>query len=314
MIRLAILILAIGAAHAQVQLAAGGVTSLGGQGGNLTLGTCLVPGSATQIKLDTANCPTMAQMQTMAPNACQVTWSGAQGLCGGLSGMTHPPTEFVDANGNPLVIALNAATACPASAQINVGLGYKYLLRPDGVSNTIAGDCLGGVPVLASYNPAALSGAGAFVLSVLPRRAVDTYRYCDVRIGDQSGSAVTDAQLGPQEHICRIPAAATVIEIDVDADAGSPSLIVGRRRCTTYTSGRCSAETVVNLVSSALAAASGYLGCANTAGTAGLDGGTTCAATLQNTALNAGDWIELVSGTAGGTAKLVIAHIIYAVQ
>jgi len=39
-----------------------------------------------------------------------------------------------------------------------------------------------------------------------------------------------------------------------------------------------------------------------------------CAATLQNTGLNGGDWIELVSGTAGGTARLVTIHVIYAVN
>jgi hypothetical protein len=30
--------------------------------------------------------------------------------------------------------------------------------------------------------------------------------------------------------------------------------------------------------------------------------------------LNAGDWIELVSGTAGGTAKLVTVHVTYTVN
>jgi len=263
---------------------------------------------------DTSVVLTQAQGQTMAPNACTVTWSGTQGLCGGLSGMIPPPTAFVDSNGFPLAISINAATACPASAQVNVGLGYKYLLRPDGVSNTVAGDCLASVPVLASYNPAALAGAGAFVLSTLPRRTADTYRYCDIRIGDQSSSALTNAQLGPQAHICKIPAAATVVEIDVDADAGSPSVIVGRRRCTTFTAGTCSAETVTNLISGALAVSSGFEKCANTGGTTGQDTGTTCSATLQNTALNAGDWLELVSGTAGGTAKLLVAHIIYTVN
>ena len=36
--------------------------------------------------------------------------------------------------------------------------------------------------------------------------------------------------------------------------------------------------------------------------------------TLQNTGLNTGDWIELVSGTAGGTAKLVTVHVAYQVN
>lgn len=140
-------------------------------------------------------------------------------------------------------------------------------------------------------------------------------RSCDISVGDASSSiVVSNAQLGPQKHFCKVPAAATVVEVDIDSDAGSPNVIVGRRRCTTFTGGTCSAETAVNLVSSALAATSGYMGCSNTGGTTGMDGGTTCSATLQNTSLNAGDWLELVSGTAGGTAKLVTVHVIYQVN
>ncbi len=134
---------------------------------------------------------------------------------------------------------------------------------------------------------------------------------CDLVVGDQSGSAILDAQLGPQKHVCKIPSAASVVEIDVSADAGSPSVQVGRRRCTTFTTGTCSAETVVNLLSGALAASSGFEKCSNAGGTTGRDGGTTCTNTLQNGTLLAGDWVELVSGTAGGTAKLVAVHVIY---
>jgi hypothetical protein len=140
-------------------------------------------------------------------------------------------------------------------------------------------------------------------------------QHCDISIGDQSSSsAVTSAQLGPQKHICKIPAIATVLEVDIESDAGSPNVIPARRRCTAWTSGTCSTETVVNLVSSALASSSGFMGCSNTGGTTGLDGGTTCSATLQNTGLNAGDWIELVSGAAGGTAKLVTVHVFFSVN
>jgi hypothetical protein len=139
-------------------------------------------------------------------------------------------------------------------------------------------------------------------------------RSCDISVGDASSSnVVTNAQLGPQKHGCKIPSSATVLEVDVESDAGSPSVIAGRRRCTAWTAGTCSAETVANLVSAALAAVSGFMGC-SAVGTAGLDGSTTCSATLQNAGLNAGDWLELVSGTAGGTARLVTVHVIYTVN
>ncbi len=140
-------------------------------------------------------------------------------------------------------------------------------------------------------------------------------RTCDITVGDQSSAGVvTNAQLGPQKHGCRIPSAATAAEVDIESDAGSPALIVGRRRCATFTGGTCSGETVVNLVSAAVAASSGYMGCSNAGGGAGIDGGTICSATLQNSALNGGDWIELVGGTAGGTAKLVTIHVVYLVN
>jgi hypothetical protein len=126
---------------------------------------------------------------------------------------------------------------------------------------------------------------------------------CNISIGDQSsGSAITNAQLGPQSRLCFVPGAATVTEIEVAADGGTPNVIVGRNH----------AGTITNLLSGALAtAASGGIACSNTGGTLGLDGATTCTNTLQNTSLAQGDYIELVSGTAGGTAKLMTIHITY---
>lgn len=139
-------------------------------------------------------------------------------------------------------------------------------------------------------------------------------RSCDIAVGDTTGSVLTDAQLGPQKRICKIPAASTVLEVAISSDAGSPSVMVARRRCTTFTSGTCSTETAANLLSTALTSSSGFEKCSNASGTTGLDGGTTCSATLQNTSLNAGDWIELLSGTAGGTAKFVAVHVVYAIN
>ncbi len=134
---------------------------------------------------------------------------------------------------------------------------------------------------------------------------VNTYRTCDIPINDTSGVAITSGQMGPQSRVCFIPAAATIVEMDVNADAGTPNIIVGRNR----------AGTIVNIVSGALAtAASGGIACSNTGGTTGLNGATTCSSTLQNTSLSAGDYLELVSGTPGGTAKFFVAHIVYTVN
>ena len=134
---------------------------------------------------------------------------------------------------------------------------------------------------------------------------VNTRRVCDIAVGDETASAITNGQLGPQKRICYIPAASTIVEMDVAADGGTPNVIVGNN----------TAGSVTNIVSSALAtAASGGIACSNTGGTTGIDGATTCSGTLQNTSLAAGSYLELVSGTAGGTAKLMTIHVIYTVN
>lgn len=134
---------------------------------------------------------------------------------------------------------------------------------------------------------------------------VNTRGACDIPVGDTTGSAITNGQLGPQSRICYMPAAATIVEMDVNADAGTPNVIVGKNH----------AGSITNIVSSALAtAAAGGIACSNTGGTTGINGATTCSATLQNTSLAAGDYLELVSGTAGGTAKFFVVHVIYTIN
>ena len=130
-------------------------------------------------------------------------------------------------------------------------------------------------------------------------------RSCDMAFGAANASSVlANADLGPQTGICFIPAAATVLEVDVRADSGTPGIIVGVDQ----------GGTVANLLASALAtAANGGRACAKTAAVAGIDG-TLCSATLQNTSLAAGNYIQAVSGTAGGTAKWMTVHVVYSVN
>lgn len=113
---------------------------------------------------------------------------------------------------------------------------------------------------------------------------------------DSSGDVLTDGQLGPQGYQCLVPQDATLLQITVAADGGTPSILLRRRRPN--------GGTTANLTSSALATASnGALACSKTTNATGLDGSTSCTNTLQNTGLSAGDWIESVSATAGGTAR-----------
>lgn len=131
------------------------------------------------------------------------------------------------------------------------------------------------------------------------------YRVCMMDVGADNGPILVNADLGPQGRQCFIPTGATIVEVDVAADAGTPNIIPGRNH----------AGAITNLVSSALAtAAAGALACSNTGGTLGLDGATTCSATLQNTSITRGDWFELVSGTAGGVAKRMSIAVTYVVN
>jgi hypothetical protein len=163
-------------------------------------------------------------------------------------------------------------------------------------SGTAGGDLAGSYP-----NPAIAANA----VTSSKMSVVNTRRVCSMIIGSDNGGQLTNADLGPQGRQCFIPAPATVIEITVAADGGTPNIIPRRSR----------AGTPANLVSSALATtASGGLACSNSSGTAGLDGTTLCSGTLQNIALNAGDWIELGSGTAGGAAKRMSVSVTYTIN
>lgn len=135
---------------------------------------------------------------------------------------------------------------------------------------------------------------------------VNTRRVCMMVIGaDNAAAVLANADLGPQLDQCFIPFAATVVEIEVMADAGTPNVIVQRSHLGTPTA----------LLSGALATAgSGAVACSNTGGTTGLDGTTSCTNTLQNTSVAVGDWIGLTSGTAGGTAKRMSIAVVLTVN
>lgn len=173
-------------------------------------------------------------------------------------------------------------------------------------SPTLVTPALGTPTALVLTNATGLPTAGLVNNAVTSAKMaiVNTRQVCDMVFGDTSGSALTNAQLGPQKRLCYIPAAATLQEVIVSADGGTPNIIVARNV----------AGTVNNVLSAALAtAASGGIACSKTSAVAGIDG-TTCSATLQNTALAAGSYLEAVSGTAGGTAKLMTVHAVYTID
>lgn len=195
-------------------------------------------------------------------------------------------------------------TVTPAYAAGNTTGSGNFVLA---TSPTLVTPALGTPTALVLTSATGLPTAGLVNNAVTSAKmaVANTYRTCDIPINDTSGSAITSGQMGPQSRVCFIPAASTIVEMDVNADAGTPNIIVGRNH----------AGTITNIVSGALAtAASGGIACSNTGGTTGINGATTCSSTLQNTSLAAGDYLELVSGTPGGTAKFFVAHVIYTVN
>jgi hypothetical protein len=149
------------------------------------------------------------------------------------------------------------------------------------------------------------TGTQDFSKSVVKLPAVDARRTCMIIVGADNGAVLANADIAPLGRQCFIGQASTVVEVTVSADGGTPNVITERNR----------AGAVVDLTSSALAtAASGGLACSNTGGTLGIDGATTCSATLQNTALNAGDWLDTRTATAGGVAKRMSISITYTVN
>jgi hypothetical protein len=129
-----------------------------------------------------------------------------------------------------------------------------------------------------------------------------------LNFGFENGAVLLDADLGPGRKQKQLPAftgTATIYEIDVAADDGTPQIIPAIRVCTASPCKTGANETVSNLVSAALAtAANGGTACSRTAAVTGVDGFTTCTNTLQNnTSIAGGTYFESASGTAGGTAK-----------
>lgn len=270
--------------------------------------------------------PMAAQAQTpplFAVNAKYLGYGGAGAGTANAQTVTYSPAITLYTIGQVVSWTPSAANTGAATLNVNA-LGAKTIVKAGGTAlaandltttalalawydgtdfelldpQTGAGGSVGcgSLPALTG-NVTTTAGSCATTIATVYQR-----RTCDIAIGDVSGTAISNGQLGPQPRICYVPAAATVVEMDVAADNGTPNIIVAVNH----------AGSDSNIVSSALAtAASGGIACSNTGGTTGIDGVTTCSGTLQNTSIAAGDYIELVSGTAGGTAKLMTVHIIY---
>src|SRR5262245_21028143 len=104
--------------------------------------------------------------------------------------------------------------------------------------------------------------------------------------------------------LCQVPDSATVIEVSISADTGTPAVVTGRFRPN--------GGTTVALNTSLLSAASGAFACTKVSGvpagsgTTSVNGTTTCSTTLSNTSLSKGDWIQLNSGSASTATDIQV--------
>src|SRR5205807_6123121 len=75
-----------------------------------------------------------------------------------------------------------------------------------------------------------VSGSGATLTETITYSS--DLKTCMIVVGADNGTALVDLDLGPQRKICQVPYNATVTEIEVASDAGTPNVIVAKRHCT----------------------------------------------------------------------------------
>jgi hypothetical protein len=145
--------------------------------------------------------------------------------------------------------------------------------------------------------------------------AVNTRRTCIIENATQAATVLTTAQITGQ---CDALAAAHIIEIRIRADAGTPSALIEKWHCSTFTSGTCSAYTKTDMLSATLPAGTGgFNACAMTSTAQTCIDGTTSSGTIAVSAsgvLAAGDIINVKSAVITGSPTMVHIEVIYTVD
>lgn len=249
-------------------------------------------------------------------NGIQINNSGVLAAIG-TGGITATSTTLSINTSSPLggggAFTGNLTLTCTICVTSGSALTNNKLIAGSGGSQGIASADLSG-DVTTSGTLATTIAGNAVTAS--KSAVVLTRRTCAILIGADNGSAVlANADIAPQLEQCKVDEAATVVEISVRADGGTPNVIVSKRHCTASACTVGANETVSDLTSAALASGTaGAAACSNSGGTTGFDGFTTCSATLQNTSLAIGDYIETHSATAGGVAKRMSIFVTYTVN
>jgi hypothetical protein len=129
---------------------------------------------------------------------------------------------------------------------------------------------------------------------------VNTRRTCMLTVGDGTNTVASGDYSPFKVGRCYVPYAATIVEVLLQSDAGTPSVQLQKRN---------GASTVTDILSGALAAAGTTKTCAKTSTSATCIDGTTSSGsiTISTTALSAGDYVEVKSGTASTEKNMTIA-------
>jgi hypothetical protein len=185
----------------------------------------------------------------------------------------------VTSSGTPLVHQVGVWTSATDAKGLTVGTDNQVLLGHTGAD----------------------PGFGVLAITHLPAASL-TRTACFDLGADNASADLLDADIGPQGRIWMLPVGATIMEITIAANAGTPKVMVTKN----VTGG---AQT--NLLSAALTTASaGGVACSKASAATGLDGVTTCSATLQNnTSLAAGTWIETATAssyTSSGAKRISV--------
>lgn len=223
------------------------------------------------------------------------------------SDIFSPVSKYVTVIMPPTTLTLNADTTIPSNFMLCYRSGSA--LTP-GIGHSLTDNSTpcgpgGGGGEKATSCPANqfMTGEDASGNAICAAASATTTRVCNIVAGGDSAPILANTDIAPQSFQCDIPKTATVLEVDVRADTGTPSVIVGFITPV---------GVVSNLVSAPLATAgSGGKACANAAGGLGVDGVTTCSATLQNATVAIGSYFETISATAGGAAHLHTVSVIF---
>lgn len=235
---------------------------------------------------------------------------------------TFTAAGTLDLSASTVANALRAPVAAGATATANGAIAY------DSTNNMLhaaqgAGDAMvpqfTAIPANNDCTKWVVSGSnyklGTQGASCVP--AAQTYRTCVISNDTQSGTALTAAQFSGNG--CVIPAASTIVEVDVTGGTGT---VNGTPAAPTYSGtssvqiGKTGASSSTGLLSGALATVSGKACAKSTISQACILNGVTSSGsiTVSTTALAAGDEIYVTAATPDTAQTWYSVTVIYTVN